>query len=204
MLHKNLSSILNQVVEVLELENDGAGNYSWKTVHRRWAAVELDTGRNLFSSVGIGARGATVTMRYDPELSLHHALCWNGQFLFLTSLVLGECRDRLELKAALCEPVTLTAKPQARTGRDELNRPTAVEIPSFTFPGILTEKYRANEPEDVYRVTTLRRVLVTPKAVQLRPSDLVEVYGETPYIVRQVLDLDPWKNEYEIERMEDV
>ena len=204
MLHNHLSSTLDQVVEVLKLEKDSSGNYAWKTVHRRWAAVELDTGRNLFSSVGIGARGATVTLRHDPELSLHHALRWKGQFLFLTSLILGEDRDRLELKAALCEPVTLTAKPQARTGRDELNRPTAVEIPSFTFPGVLTEKYRANEAEDVYRVTTLRRVLVTPKTIQLRPSDLVEAAGETPYIIRQALDLDPWKNEYEIERMGDV
>ena len=145
-----------------------------------------------------------MTLRHEPELSLHHALRWKGQFLFLTSLILGEDRDRLELKAALCEPVTLTAKPQARTGRDELNRPTAVEIPSFTFPGVLTEKYRANEAEDIYRVTTLRRVLVTPKVVQLRPGDLVEPKGETPYIVRQTLDLDAWKNEYEIERMGDV
>ena len=204
MLHNHLSSTLNQVVEVLELEKDGSGNYAWKAVRRRWAAVKLDTGRNLFSSVGIGARGATVTMRHDPELSLHHALRWNGQFLFLTTLILGEYRDRLELKAALCEPVTLTAKPQARTGRDELNRPTAVKIPSFTFPGILTEKYRGNEAEDVYRVTTLRRVLVTPKAIQLRPGDLVEAEGETSYTIRQALDLDAWKNEYEIERMGDA
>ena len=204
MLHNHLSSTLDQIVEVLELEKDSSGNYTWKTVRRRWAAVELDTGRNLFSSVGIGARGATVTLRHDPELSLHHALRWKGQFLFLTSLILGEDRDRLELKAALCEPVTLTAKPQARTGRDELNRPTAVELPPFTFPGILTEKYRGNETEDVYRVTTLRRVLVTPKAIQLRPGDLVEAEGETPYIIRQALDLDAWKNEYEIERMGDV
>ena len=108
------------------------------------------------------------------------------------------------MRAALCEPVTLTAKPQSRTGRDELNRPTAVEIPSFTFPGILTEKYRGNEAEEVYRVTTLRRVLVTPKVIQLRPGDLVEREGETPYIIRQALDLDAWKNEYEIERQEDV
>ena len=45
---------------------------------------------------------------------------------------------------------------------------------------------------------------MTPKAIQLRPSDLVEAEGETPYIIRQALDLDPWKNEYELERMEDA
>ena len=87
---------------------------------------------------------------------------------------------------------------------DALNRPTAVEIPFFTFPGVLTEKYRANEAEDVYRVTTLRRVLVTPKAIQLRPGDLVEAEGETPYIIRQALALDPGKTAYAGARMEDA
>ena len=170
-----------------------------------WADAVLDTRSNLFSSVGIGARGVTFTVRASSLLSLANAFLWRGHHCFLTSIIpLEGQRGYMEVKAALCEPVTLTAKPQARTGRDALNRPTAVGIPSFTFPGVLTEKYRANEAEDVYRVTTLRRVLVTPKTIQLRPSDLVEAAGETPYIIRQALDLDPWKNEYEIERMGDV
>ena len=195
---------LDQRIRVLALQKE-ATDYSWQAVGAVWAKGELDTRSNLFSSIGIGARGATFTVRANRQLTLANAYLWRNQHCFITAILpLEDAPGYVQVKAALCEPVTLTAKPQARTGRDELNRPTAVEIPSFTFPGILTEKYRANEPEDVYRVTTLRRVLVTPKAVQLRPSDLVEVYGETPYIVRQVLDLDPWKNEYEIERMEDV
>ena len=39
MLHNHLSSTLDQIVEVLELEKDRSGNYTWKTVRRRWAAV---------------------------------------------------------------------------------------------------------------------------------------------------------------------
>lgn len=185
--------------------NQESGGYAWKEAWRTWGKAELDTRSNLFSSVGIGARGVTFTVRANPKLTLDHAFLWRGRHCFLTSVLpIADSPGYWAVKAALCEPVTLTAKPQARTGRDELNRPTAVELPPFTFPGILTEKYRANEAEDVYRVTTLRRVLVTPKAILLRPGDLVEAEGETPYIIRQALDLDAWKNEYEIERMEDV
>ena len=196
---------LRERVTVLELTTVDKSAYTWSEARRIWADAVLDTRSNLFSSVGIGARGVTFTVRTSASLSLANAVLWRGHHCFLTSIIhLEGQRGYMEVKAALCEPVTLTAKPQARTGRDELNRPTAVEVPSYTFPGILTEEYRDNEAEDVYRVTTLRRVLVTPKVIQLRPGDLVEASGEPPYTVRQALDLDVWKNEYEIERQEDV
>lgn len=195
---------LNQRIQVLALSRE-AGGYAWKEAWRTWGKAELDIRRNLFSSVGIGALGVTFTIRANPELTLGHAFSWRGQHCFLTSMIpLDGQRGYMEVKAALCEPVALTAKPQARTGRDELNRPTAVELPAYSFPGILTEKYRANEAEDVYRVNTLQRVLVMPKAIQLRPGDLVEPEEDAPYTVRQALDLDPWKNEYIIERQVDI
>jgi len=205
MKHEHISSRLTQKVEILRISWDAsAGGFVWTENGRCWADIELDVKNNLFSSVGIGARGATVTMRPRLGLDLHHAVRWNGQFLFLTSMVLSPDRDRLELKAALCDPVTLTARPQARTGRNELNRPVVSQQPSFTFPGIPTELYRQNTQDEIYRAETLRRVLVTPKAVTLRPGDLVQSGTGAPYTVRQALDLDQWKNEYVIERQEDI
>ena len=201
----NLSSLLDQKVDILQLMHDeDSAAYAW-TIRRTCPAyVETDIHSNLFSSVGIGARGATVVIRPDRELTLHHAARVGRQFLFLTSIVLSERRDRQELRAALCEPVMLTAKPQDRTGRDALNRPTAVEVPGFTFPGVLTEKYFRNDAEDVYRAELQQRVLVTPKVIVLRAGDLVQQDTEPPYTVRQVLDLDPYKNEYVIERRWDA
>lgn len=108
------------------------------------------------------------------------------------------------MQAALAEPAILTAEPQDQKGRNTLNRPTAIQQASFTFPGILTEKYIRNEAEEVYRAIARQRVLVTPKAILLRPGDLIRPQGESPYTVRQALDLDPWKNEYILERQEDV
>ncbi len=205
MKHDHLSSRLTQKVEILRISGDASvGGFVWEENGRCWADIELDVKNNLFSSVGIGARGATVTMRPRLGLDLHHAMRWNGQFLFLTSIILSPNRDRLELKAALCDPVTLTARLQARTERNELNRPVASQQPSFTFPGILTELYRQNAQDEIYRAETLRRVLVTPKAVALRLGDLVQPGTGAPYTVRQALDLDQWKNEYVIERQEDI
>ncbi len=201
--HGLLADALRQKIELLELRRNEDG-YRWEVRRDCWAEIEYDTRSNLFSSVGTGARGATVTIRPDRALTLHHAARAGGQFLFLTAIVLSGRRDRQELRAALCEPVTLAAKPQDRTGRDAMNRPAAVKVPGFTFPGILTEKYFRNEAEDVYRLETQQRVLVTPKAVTLRAGDLVQREDETPYTVRQVLELDPFKNEYVLERRWDA
>lgn len=173
--------------------------YAWAVERGIWAAAEQDTRNNLFSSVGVGARGVTFTIRKSRALTLINSFLWRGQFCFLTSIVDGDPGFQV-VKAALCEPASLTAEPQDRKGRDGLNRPVAIRQEPFHFPGILTEKYFRNEADEVYRTETLQRVLVTPKVISLRPGDLVRSQEETPYTVRQVLDLDPYKNEYILER----
>lgn len=197
---------LNQRLRVLECRKDPAENeYRWEETGRVWAMAEPDDRRTLFSSVGIGARGVTFTIRARPGLTLHQAFSWRGQHCFLTLVLPREDnRGYWTVKTAVCDPVTLTAKPQDRTGRDSMNRPTVIKQASFTFPGILTELYRRNEPDEIYRSATLQRALVTPKPIILRTGDLVQAGEEEPYTVRQVMDLDPWKNEYVIERQEDV
>lgn len=200
-MHEQLSSALTEKIEILTLVlDDETGNLAWAPSGACWASVKVDTYRNLFSAIGVGTRGATVIIRPHLRLTLHQAIRWRGEFLHLTSILLNREQDRQEIKAAICQNVTLTAKPQARTGRDALNRPTKVEQASFTFPGILTEKYFRNEADDFYRAEVQQRVLVTPKEIQMRAGDLIQNGKEAPYTVRQVLDLDPYKNEYVVER----
>ena len=200
-MHEQLSSALTEKIEILTLVlDDETGNMAWAPSGACWASVKVDTYRNLFSAIGVGTRGATVIIRPHLRLTLHQAIRWRGEFLHLTSILLNREQDRQEIKAAICQNVTLTAKPQARTGRDALNRPTKVEQASFTFPGILTEKYFRNEADDFYRAEVQQRVLVTPKEIQMRAGDLIQNGKEAPYTVRQVLDLDPYKNEYVVER----
>lgn len=197
---------MRERIGVLRLAYDGdARAYRWETERSVWASAIPDERINLFSSAGIGVRGTVFTVRHDAARTLHNAYCWNGKHCFLTAIRAEEpARGFDTVKAAVCESVTLTARPQDRTGRDALNRPVAVAVPGFTFPGILTERYFRNDAEDVYRAELQQRVLVTPKPIALRAGDLVQQDTEPPYTVRQVLDLDPYKNEYVLERRWDA
>lgn len=200
-----LSSLLDRRADILQLRKDrNPEGYRWAVRRTCYLHAEDDPNDNLFSTAGRRARGVKLVLRPDSRLTLHEAVRLNGQFLLLTSIELSERRDRQELRAAVCESLLLTARPQNRIGRDEFNRPTAVEVPSFTFPGVITERYFRSEADDIYRAELQQRVLVTPKAIVLRAGDLVQQESDTPYTVRQVLDLDPYKNEYVIERRWDA
>lgn len=63
------------------------------------------------------------------------------------------------------------------------------------FPAVMTEEYVNHQQLEPMAVNTHRRVLVTPKAVRLRPGPLVEVDG-TPWPVLTPYELDPHRNEY--------
>lgn len=170
----NLSSLLDQKVDILQLMHDeDSAAYAW-TIRRTCPAyVETDIHDNLFSAAGTRARGAKLTIRTDSRLTLHEAMRWNGKFLFLTSIELSEQRDRQELQAAVCESVTLHSKatgPHRAPMRSTRRRRS--RSPGFTFPGVLTEKYFRNDAEDVYRAELQQRVLVTPeghRAARRRP-----------------------------------
>lgn len=176
---------LRDTLQVLELREDPEGGWSWQTVGTVRGQVELTVKKNLFSSVGIGARGAELILRRQP-ITLHDALLWGRQHLFLTS-ILPEGRLHLRVEAALVE----TVECRSEGGR------------GVSFPGILTEKYLKWEQPEPYSVNRLTYVLVTPKPIQLRRGGLVNVAG-TNYEVQLAHTLDPYKAEYEIVRTEDL
>lgn len=197
-------SDLNQAIQVLELRRDGDA-YAWERVRRTWAAAVQDDRANLFSSVGVGARGVTFTIRKSRTLTLHNAFFWQGQFCFLTSIVEGDPGFQV-VKAALCGPRRCAAV-RRTGGLGPGNRPQVTEGPRVTFPGVLTEKYVRHTQEDSYARAEALCVLVTPKAVELLEGDLTTV-EEGPaaglYNVRACHVLDAYKNEYEIARRRDV
>ena len=179
---------LDQPLEVLELRQTSEGTWEWVPIRRAWAQVEQTAKTNLFSKVGEGARDAAVVIRRQ-SLTLHQALRWKGQHLFLTSITK---RDRmyLDVQTALVDPVL------CRANTDE-------EEPGATFPGILTEKYAKWEQPEPYSINRLTYVLVAPKVIQLQRGGLVAVDGVN-YEVQLAHTLDPYKNEYEIVRTEDL
>lgn len=195
---------LDQPLDVLELRETAEGVWEWVTLRRAWAQVEQTAKTNLFSKVGVGARDAAIVIRRQ-SLSLHQALRWKGQHLYLTSVTERD-RTHLDVQAALVTVVTCSAQRYA-TGMGQGNRPVKQELPSQTFPGVLTEKYVRYEQEDTYAKARRCLVLVTPKAVTLKEGDLVTV-KEGPaaavYNVQACHVLDEFKNEYEILFSRDV
>ena len=195
---------LRDRVAVLRYARSGEGDWSWWPERAVWAKAEPDAKPSLFSSVGVGARGLTLTVREAAWLSPEIAFRYHGILAFVTSVVPDPTHPGFRnVRCALCDARTLTAKPQSRTGRDSLNRPVAVPQPEFEFEGIVTERYYRNSAEDVSRQLTLERALVTPKGFTLRVGDIV-ADGERRYTVRQVLDLDVFKTEYVLEAQEDA
>lgn len=180
---------LDQRVRVRELRYDqDADVFSWEDAYTAWARAEVDAGRNLFSAVGIGARGVTFTLRKNARLTLYKSLVWRGQFCFPTAILDAE-PGFMEVKAALCDTVSC---------RKDLDR----AAPGSRFPGVLTEKYVGHEQEMPYGEVTRTLVLVTPKDVALAPGSVVSAGGER-FRVLVPHELDMYKNEYEIRRVED-
>lgn len=195
---------LDQHLEVLELRETSAGVWEWVALRRAWAQVEQTAKTNLFSKVGVGARDAAIVLRRQ-HLTLHNALRWRGQHLFLTSITHRD-RGHLDVAAALVEPVTCTAQGYT-TKVGEGNRPQKVERDPVTFPGVLTEKYVKYEKEDTFAKARRGLVLVTSKPIQLREGDLVTVQAgpaAAVYNVQVCHVLDAYKNEYEMEFSRDV
>ena len=189
-MHDHLSSALKEKMEILALTQDAqSGDLSWNKQRSCWASVDLNLPRNIFSAVGVGARGASILLRAGTKFTMAHALRWRGQFLLPTSVVLVSERDRYEIKAALCEPVEC----QADMDKDPHG---------LRFPGVLTEKYVGHDQPDFHAEVTTTYVLVTPKSVELRPGSWLMAAGKH-YLVLTPHLLDPYKNEFEIQREED-
>ena len=179
---------LRDVLQVLELAESPEGTWTWQKVRKARGQVELSTGRNLFSTVGIGARGAEIVLRRQ-DLTLHNALLWGEQHLFLTA-ILPEGRLHLRVQAALVTVDTVALQKDENT----------VEK---TFPGVLTEKYIQHEQEWPMSRNQLSLVLVVPKVIVLEPGRLVRARGGL-WEVLVSHELDEYKNEYEIGRTADL
>ena len=195
---------LDQSLEVLELHETAAGVWEWVALRRAWAQVEQTAKTNLFSKVGVGARDAAIVLRRQ-SITLHNALRWRGQHLFLTSITQRD-RNHLDVAVALVTAVACTAQ-RYTTKVGAGNRPEKAEQPPVTFPGILTEKYVQYEREDTYAKARRGIVLVTSKPIRLREGDLVTVKdgpAAAVYNVQACHVLDEYKNEYEMEFSRDV
>lgn len=180
---------LRDRVEILTLRKTALG-YAWGEDRQTWAKVELTGKTCYFSKVGLGARAAEVTLRNQP-FALNEAIRWGDKHLFPTEITTPE-RGWMTVQAAVMDVGEWTV-------------PGDYSTPDVLFPAAVTEKYLGYAQERPMAAATTTYVLVTPKVIQLRPSDLVAnsdpAHGV--YIVTNCHTIDPWKNEYEITRREE-
>ena len=194
---------LDKRLVLLSFQEDSPGDWHWVETGLLWGDLTLSGKKNLFSSVGIGARDAEIILRKRP-ITLHQALRWGQQHLFLTELTDYD-RMHLTARAALVTPVACSAiRNQSSLGPG--NRPVRTPLEPVTFPGVLTEKYTGYDRQDTHAQAETRLVLVVPKAIELMEGDLVTVMAGQPaeYNVQIRHVLDPYKNEYEIAWRRDV
>lgn len=173
---------LGERIAILRLVRRGAA-FRWEPVRQSWARVELSRKQNHFSSFGTGAAGAELVLRRQT-LGLDQAIRWRGQHIFLTAII-PQGRNHLAVSGAL---VTVSA---------------CADAGGVRFPGVAVEKYLRHQEAIPMDANVLRHVLVTPKEIALLPGQLVEVDG-VRWPVRTAHLLNPWKNEYEIERTVDL
>ena len=204
---ENLSTLLDDKVEVLALRKSGS-EYRWEREYQAWASVVEDRRRNVFSAIGTAAMGVTVTMRHDGRFDLFRAIRWAGKFLFPTAIEVGEARDRVAVKAAVCDFVSPCTATGYTTVLGEGNRPKKVEKTPVTFPGIITGKWSGYEKTDTHAAEEDVLVLVTPKEIVLEVGDLVTIEDAVLQAVYNVqkrhLLSGVNKNEYELAYSRDV
>lgn len=179
------SGKLDTPARVLEFRKDESGAWNWAPIRDIWAEVAYSQRNNIFSRNGMGARGVSLVV-WQQSISLHNAIEVNGEHLLLTSITKRN-RNQLDVHAALVGIIMC---------EDKLNG-------MGFFPAVLTEKYVRFEESTPQSTNTARCILVTPKAIKLRPGKPVEVGGVT-CPVRTAHPLDPYKMEYEVERRFDL
>ena len=183
------------------LRLSGGNDLIWAESEGLWMQIKETGKKNLFSKVGIGSDGVEITLR-KRDISLHDAILWRGQHYFLTNISEeGSAPVYLKIQAARI-PATMVTVTRAGITRDELGRPEETAEKIGSFPGCITEKYLGSEEEPSHFESETRLVVVSPNAAAYQTGDVFE-FGGAAYRVMVVHELEGWKNEYEVKRVED-
>lgn len=159
--------------------------WDWVEYKKAWAKA-TPTGRMaIFSNSGVGSHEVEFILRRQ-RFSLGNAIEWKGRFCLPTSVEpLGP--GHLLVKAAQVRLLPCKG----------VDRDTEREV---KFPAVVTEKYMGHVQDEPMAQNTVRLVLVVPKSIRLKLGSLVEL-PDAPYWVKIPHELDPDKNEIEIERV---
>ena len=187
-----------QILTLVSEENA----YRWEASGGIWCEVKETGKKNLFSKVGIGTVGAEITVRENSHLTCHNALLVRGQHFFLTDIAREGIAPRYyKIQAAFVSPETAIVT-RTKVTIEANGIPINGEITVAECPVCLTEKYIRSADEKAQVENTCRLVAVAPKVLECLPGDIMEILGRK-YRVEVCHNMEPYKNEYEIERVTD-
>ena len=179
----------------------GTNDLRWEERSKLWMQVKETGRKNIFAKVGVGSDGVEIVLR-EREITLHDAILWNGRHYFLTNIAReGTAPAYLKIQAARV-PCRTAEVYRCRTERGKTGQPVNFFERVGSFPACLTEKYLGSREEASHMESETRLVAVAPKAAACKAGDLFAMDGAR-YRVMVVHDLEDWKIEYEIERVED-
>ena len=194
-----MTDMLDVKLFVMALEREG-NVFGWLPAHETWGEVELQAGRNVFSSVAMSARTVSVKLRRQA-LNLDNCLLWGDRYIYITEIGNTEVRHYLSVTAVLLDPVICSVTRESY-GLDSLNRRVLIGSETTLFPAWLTEKYVGRQQADPQVVVDIMYVLIVPKAVSLNIGEIVTI-SDKHFAVWLAHTLDSNKNEYEISRKEE-
>lgn len=196
---------LNQRATILQIQEVHPRVWNWVSVRNTWMAIDEKTIKNLFSSVGVGARGCELILR-QQTLDCFYAIRYRDMHLLLTA-VTPHGRGHLQVSAAKVHPLQCTAQ-REKDGLGKNNRPITRKYKIATFPGILTDKYAGYQRLSTHAETTQTYVLVTPKQIVLEAGNILSFSaGPLHKSIGEITDvhlLEQYKNEYEFVIRKDV
>ena len=187
----------------LQIAETDAG-FAWQEDGMRHALAEWPAKRSVFSSVAMSARAVKLTMRRDDRLTLRHALrLQDGRHLFLTQITPEENRLYMVVEAAVVRLSDCSVKRTKKIIDPEFNRVKLDTERTVSFPAVLSERYLQDRQTIPQLMNTERMVLTCPKVVDLNIGESVMVDG-AEYIVLVAHELDPDRNDYEVQRKIDA
>ena len=192
---------LSSKVDILEFTETSDSVYEWLAIKTVWAKIEHQLISVIFSKHGVTARSAKLSMHSRPELTLHNALASPKSGHFFVTDINRDVPGVDTVSVAIIEPIECKIE-RVETVRGANNRPQVTKLSPLTFPGYITEKYIRQTQNEPMSYSETRYVLVTPKVIEIKTGDIVDVGGLKYEMVIPHL-LDPHKNEFEILRRSD-
>lgn len=178
--------------------------YRFKEERRVFSKIESKAKKNYFSKFGIASSEfLEATIRNIKGFDKNKAIKFRGNHYLISSIEDIDYRKRFLKFIMVKQNLYICEAFRNVKDKDIFNRPTQNLSSIYKFEAYLIEKYSSFNEEKVSTTNNYTMILMTPKIINLKPGDLVEI-NEVKYKVEIIHTLDDYFNEYEITIKQDI